>query len=88
MPEELRYYLNQPVIKIDDCPIKFWDQPNSLLSKLAKNLLSIIAPYVPSERLFLNAGRIMNEARNRLTGEHLQQLLFLGSLSIEDWHFD
>ena len=88
MPEELRYYLNQPLIKIDDCPINFWNQSNSLLSKLAKKYLSIIATSVPSERLFSKAGRIMNEARNRLTGEHLQQLLFLGSLSIEDWHFD
>jgi hypothetical protein len=87
MPEDLRYYLNQPPIKMEDCPIKFWSlASHSPLSKLATKYLAIIATSVPSERLFSKAGRILNEARNRLSGEHLQQLLFLGSLSIEDWH--
>jgi len=47
MPEELRFYLNQPPNKMDECPIKFWNQSNnSILSKLAKKYLSIIATSV------------------------------------------
>ena len=89
MPEELKFYLNQPPIPMKDCPLKFWNQfNNSNLSKLAKKYLTICATSVSSKRLFSKAGRILNEDRNRLTGQHLQQLLFLGSLSIEDWYFE
>ena len=88
MPEDLRYYLNQAPIKIDDSPMQFWNRTDSLLSKLAKKYLAVIATSVPSERLFSKAGKIMTEARNRLSGEHLQYLLFLGSLSSEDWNFN
>jgi hypothetical protein len=28
----------------------------------------------------------MNAKRNRLSGEKLQQLLFLSSLNLDDWH--
>ncbi|XP_076666311.1 E3 SUMO-protein ligase ZBED1-like [Andrena cerasifolii] len=69
MPEELKYYLNQPPIPMKDCPLKFWNQfSNSNLSKLAKKYLTICATSVSSERLFSKAGRILNEDRNRLTG--------------------
>ncbi|XP_071580370.1 E3 SUMO-protein ligase ZBED1-like [Temnothorax nylanderi] len=87
MPEEFRYYLNQVPININECPLKYWQgHPHSSLAKLAKRYLTIIATSVPSERLFSRAGNIINDLRNRLTGQHLQQLLFLNSLSIEDWH--
>lgn len=68
-----------------ECPLKYWQNySQSPLSKLAKRYLTIIATSVPSERLFSRAGNIITDLRNRLTGEHLQQLLFLNSLSIED----
>lgn len=89
MPQDFQYYLNQPLMKMDESPIRYWNVAgNSPLADLAKRHLATIATSVPSERLFSKAGRIVTEARNRLTGDHLQQLLFLGSLSIEDWHFD
>lgn len=87
IPDEFRYYLNQIPINITECPLKYWQSHSySPLAKLAKRYLTIIATSVPSERLFSRAGNIINNLRNRLTGQHLQQLLFLNSLSIEDWH--
>jgi len=58
---------------------------HSGLKNIALKYLSVIATSVPSERLFSRAENIMTEPRNRITGEHLQQLLFLNSLSVEDW---
>jgi len=86
MADELKYYLNQPPIKMDDNPLKYWlMNMHSRLKDIALKYLSIIATSVPSERLFSRAGNIITDSRNRLTGEHLQQLLFLNSLSVEDW---
>lgn len=48
----------------------------------------MVATSVPSERLFSKSGQIMTDSRNRLTGEHLNKLLFLGSLSENDWNLD
>ncbi|XP_066599447.1 E3 SUMO-protein ligase ZBED1-like isoform X2 [Prorops nasuta] len=89
MPSELKYYLDEPPINIDDCPIQFWylKSPTSLC-KLALKYLSIVGTSVPSERLFSKAGRILTESRNRLNSIHLQHLLFLGSLSKEDWNIE
>lgn len=87
MSIEFKCYLNQIPINIMECPLKYWQNySQSPLSKLAKRYLTIIATSVPSERLFSRAGNIITDLRNRLTGEHLQQLLFLNSLSIEDWY--
>ncbi|XP_066600045.1 zinc finger BED domain-containing protein 4-like [Prorops nasuta] len=89
IPSELKYYLDEPPMKIEDCPIKFWyTRSSTLLSKLALKYLSVVGTSVPSERLFSKAGRILNESRNRLNCEHLQELLFLGSLSKEDWYLE
>ncbi|XP_025155329.1 zinc finger BED domain-containing protein 4-like [Harpegnathos saltator] len=59
---------------------------DSPLSALAIKYQSLIATSVPSERLFSEAGKIMTEERNRLTSDHLNQLLFLHSLDLSDWH--
>ncbi|XP_066587634.1 E3 SUMO-protein ligase ZBED1-like [Prorops nasuta] len=83
----LRYYLIQPPVKMDTDPINFWQKNDTPLAKLGKKYLAAIATSVPCERLFSKAGQIMTEARNRLSGDHLQQLLFLGSLSKEEWNF-
>lgn len=89
MPTNLKHFLNQPTIPIHENIIKFWDvhkmmYPN--IAKIAEPYLSLIATSVPSERLFSKAGNIMNAKRNRLSGEKLQQLLFLSSLNLDDWH--
>lgn len=86
MVDELKYYLNQPVMKLDDNPLKYWLMNiHSGLKNIALKYLCVIATSVLSERLFSRAGNIITENRNRLSGEHLQQLLFLNSLSVEDW---
>jgi len=85
---ELRQYLNQPVISRYENPLKHWNTVKSAypsLYKLAMKYLSVVATSVPSERLFSRAGAIKVDNRSRLSGEHLNQLLFLGCLSREDW---
>lgn len=87
MPDDFRYYLNQPPIRMDNSAIKYWSiARDSLLKDIAIKYQSLIATSVPSERLFSKAGKIMTEERNRLTSDHLNQLLFLQSLDLSDWH--
>lgn len=86
MPDDLRYYLNQAPITLEESPLKYWSMhPHSALQDIAIKYLTIIGTSVPSERLFSKAGNILTDNRNRMTGDHLQQLLFLNSLSLEDW---
>lgn len=88
MGEELRYYLHQRPIKMSEDPIIYWEKLfYSPLGQLAKKYQTIIATSVPSERLFSKAGNILNEARNRLSPKNLQYLLFLSSLTEEEWGF-
>lgn len=85
---ELRQYLKQRVIPRHQDPFNHWKifEPSFPgLYKLAIQYISIISTSVPSERLFSAAGGIKTDDRNRLTGEHLNRLLFLGSLSKEEW---
>ncbi|KYN50726.1 hypothetical protein ALC56_02494, partial [Trachymyrmex septentrionalis] len=84
---KLKCYLNRSVINMSSCPIKFWNNhPNTRISAIANRHFTLVGTSVPSECLFSKAGIILNEARNRLSGKHLNQLLFLNSLSIEDWY--
>ncbi|OXU21973.1 hypothetical protein TSAR_011795 [Trichomalopsis sarcophagae] len=86
MPAYLRYYLNQPVEEMNCDPVAFWDRyRDSALYKIARRYLSIMSTSVPSERLFSQADNIMIDTRNKLNAEHLQQLLFLHSLSYGEW---
>ncbi|CAL1687633.1 unnamed protein product [Lasius platythorax] len=86
MPDDFRYYLNQAPITLEESPLKYWSMhPHSALQDIAMKYLSIIGTSVPSKRLFSKAGNIMTDNRSRITGDHLQHLLFLNSLSLEDW---
>ncbi|EZA61660.1 hypothetical protein X777_11043, partial [Ooceraea biroi] len=85
---DLKFYLNQPNIPMEDNPVKYWNKYlHSPLSELAKRYLSIVATSVPSERLFSKAGKIITQDRNRLSSKHLQHFLFLCSLPKENWLF-
>ncbi|XP_066587665.1 E3 SUMO-protein ligase ZBED1-like [Prorops nasuta] len=86
IPEDFKYYLTQTPVEMTTCPIKFWRSNNSALCRLAEKYLAVIATSVPCERIFSKCGQILTENRNRLTAEHLQHLLFLGSLSKDDWN--
>lgn len=88
MSLELKKYLQEPVILPPVKPLEYWQTlkisyPN--LFKLAMRYATTIGTSVPSERLFSRAGLIKNDQRNRLSGEHLQKLLFLGCASPEHW---
>lgn len=88
MPTDLKHYLNQPVIDRKENPMHYWTNLASIyptLSVIAKKYLIIVGTSVPSERLFSRAGNILTDSRNRLLSDHLQELLFLNSLSITDW---
>lgn len=85
---ELRQYLNQLVISRNTNPFQYWQtlkHAYPILFRIAMTYLSVVATSVPSECLFSKAGIIKSDLRNRLTGEKLNALLFLGSLSKEDW---
>lgn len=89
LPTDLKHYLNQPTIELNEDPLNYWINTNELiypsLRIIAKQYLPIVATSVPSERLFSKAGNIMIENRNRLSPKHLQNLLFLNSLSLNEW---
>ncbi|KYN01999.1 hypothetical protein ALC62_07199 [Cyphomyrmex costatus] len=86
MADELKYYLSQPLQKINDNLLQYWfTNMHSALKDISLKYLSVIATSVPSERLFPRAGNIITANRNHMTGEHLNKLLFLNSLSVEDW---
>lgn len=87
---ELRAYLNKPLINIQDDPLKHWEEIKisfPRLYKLAMKYLLIPATSVPTERLFSKAGATVTKSRNRLSGETLSKLLFLQSLNNKYWHF-
>jgi len=86
MPEDFRSYLNQSSEKMDST-IKYCSlAQNSDLKDLAIKYQLLITASIPSERLFSKIGKIMTEKRNRLTNDHLNQLLFLQSFKFKDWH--
>lgn len=91
MPTDLKHYLNQPTLPLGEDILKFWDTHGSIypyLKKIVEPYLSMVATSVPSERVFSKAGQVVTESRNRLTGDNLNKLLFLGSLSHNDWHLE
>lgn len=89
IPTDLKHYLNQPTIGLTEDPLHYWyNIYNTIypsLTAIAKQYLPVMATSVPSERLFSKAGNIITEDRNRLTPEHLQHLLFLNSLHLDEW---
>lgn len=91
MPTDLKHYLNQPTVPLTDNVLSFWDIHGPIyphLKKIVDPYLGMVATSVPSERLFSKAGQVMTDSRNRLTGGNLNKLLFLGSLSVNDWQLE
>lgn len=75
---ELDRYRDLPNVDIDEDPLAWWkNQDLPILSTLAKKYLCIPGTSVPSERLFSQAGYIVNELRSRLTPDHVNMLVFL-----------
>lgn len=77
---EMDKYLNEPLIKRSDDPLKWWHErrliyPN--LYVLMKRRLCVPATSVPCERVFSKAGMTINQKRSSLKPEKASQLLFL-----------
>jgi len=85
---ELKHYLGSPVVSRYTNPLEYWEDSKNTspnLYSIAIQYCSVIATSVPCERLFSVAGNIKNDNRSRLTGEHLNELIFLSSLTLDDW---
>lgn len=85
---EMRRYMEEKVIPRSEDPLLWWKRNEntfSLLSKLAKKYLGIVATSVPAERLFSKAGETISQRRNRLKPKNVNMLLFLNSnLQLKD----
>ena len=78
--EEMTKYELLPSVEMDDDPIVWWKtniKSFPILGTLARKYLCAYGTSVPSERLFSQAGYIINDLRARLTPEHVNQLVFL-----------
>ncbi|XP_012218599.1 zinc finger BED domain-containing protein 4-like [Linepithema humile] len=89
---ELREYLDKPAIERKEDPFQYWKSMKHTFPKLyeqAVRYISILGTLVPSERIFSQAGDIKNDERSRLTGEHLNMVLYyLSSPAFQDWELE
>jgi len=76
----IRQYMDIPYLKLNEDPIKFWKNRNSVLYTLTEMALKYActpATSVPSERIFAKAGQIVSQQRNRLSPKNVDILIFL-----------
>lgn len=88
---DLTQYLSRENLDRHTDVLEYWkhqEQNCPALAKVALDILAIPGAAVPVERLFSAAHGIMEPTRNRLTPDHLERLLFLESLNLEEWHFE
>lgn len=77
---EMYRYLEEKPIPRDRDPLLWWQKQEQNfpgLSKLAVKYLGIVATSVPAERIFSNAGELVNKKRSRLNVKFVNMLLFL-----------
>lgn len=86
---ELKQFIDQKRIEIENCAIRFWKSMSltfRLLHKYGIKFTSLIGSSIPSERVFSFAGLVKTNLRTRLTGEHLNRLVFLGTIKTKYWN--
>jgi len=80
---EMRKYLSLPKLERQNCPIKWWKTIGSKqfpqLFECAKKYQCMLATSVPSERVFSNAGQVLNKKRSRLGKNTANVLITLHS---------
>lgn len=78
---EMKKYLSLPKLDRKLCPIKYWKEEGSkkfpYLFQAAQKYLSMPATSVPSERVFSNAGNILNKQRSTLDKNIANMLITL-----------
>lgn len=86
--DEVSIYLANPVCALKSNPLEEWEDLKPVfptIYKQARIYLNIVGTSVPCERLFSKAGATITTSRNRLTGKHLEKLIFLGSTTKADF---
>lgn len=77
---EVEQYLQEPLLLRTADPLMWWKERKSVyprLYELAMKKLCIVGTSVPSERVFSKAGQVVTEKRSRLSGEKVNQIVFL-----------
>lgn len=88
VPNELKQYLDQPLLERKSDPIKFWVNCRHftpVLSDIALKYLICQASSVSSERVASIVNLTVPDNRSRLTGEHIKERVLLMSISDEYW---
>lgn len=88
-PTEFKLYLDQPLLPRESDPIKYWIENKNAFpgtSKLALKYLTTLGASVPSERVVSLLNNICTDRRIRLTSDHTNELVFLGSLDNSFWN--
>ncbi|XP_047513431.1 E3 SUMO-protein ligase ZBED1-like isoform X1 [Pieris napi] len=88
MPSELKQYLDQPILPRKENPTKFWFDCRHftpVLSDIALKYLISPASSVSSERVASAVNLAVPNNRSRLTAEHVNQRVFLMSVSDKYW---
>ncbi|CAH1634699.1 unnamed protein product [Spodoptera littoralis] len=88
VPNELKQYLDQPLLERKSDPIKFWVNCRHftpVLSDIALKYLICQASLVSSERVASMVNLAVPNDRSRLTGEHIKQRVLLMSISDKYW---
>lgn len=78
----MKTYNDERLLNRDENPLLFWKSRENVypgLSKFAKQYLAMPATSVPSERVFSKAGELISDRRNRLSAEHVNELLFINA---------
>lgn len=81
--KEMTQYEQEAPIKPNQNPLTWWKLAGSgkfpHLAKMAKKYLTVPGSSVRSERVFSNAGNIVNKKRSALSSDNLDYLIFLAN---------
>ena len=76
---EIDMYKTQPTTPLSSDPLVWWSDNAAkfpYIAAVARLHLGIPATSVPSDRVFSTAGDVVTAQRSRLSGEHVDQLIF------------
>ena len=77
---EFDRFKREPQLHHDECALLWWKSNQErfpVISKVARQLLCVLATSVPSERIFSTAGLVVSNLRSSLKSENTDMLIFL-----------